>query len=197
MLRPDLRAPWFHNSGRMAISETNTLRVAGGTERPVPLWAERAARLIPLIGLPVCLWRLPIGFDFMMGIDGPPMTWGRWANVSYVVVLSLLSETFALLCRGLVRPWGEVVPGWVPVLRGRRVPPFVVIIPGTLGGLLFTALLVDWTLCTFGIAGFSDGPYDNVWWHILAASVSGLITLWGPLVLALTYAYYQRHRRQT
>ncbi|AZM57421.1 hypothetical protein DMA15_02830 [Streptomyces sp. WAC 01529] len=165
------------------------------TERPVPLWAERVVRLIPLIGLPVCLWRLPIGFDFMMGIDGSPMTWGRWANVSYVLALSLLSETFALLCRGFVRPWGEVVPGWVPMFGGKRVPPFMVIVPGTLGGLLFTALLVDWTLCTFHLAGFSDGPYTNVWWQILASTVSGLIALWGPLVLALTYAYYQRRCR--
>lgn len=163
----------------------------------MPLWAERTARLIPLIGLPVCLWRLPIGFDYMMGIDGPPMTWDRWANVSYVLALSLLSETFALLCRGLVRPWGEVVPGWVPMLRGRRIPPFAVIVPATLGGLLFTALLVDWVLCTFHIAGFSDGPYTNVWWQLLAATVSGLITLWGPLVLALTYAYYRRRCRRT
>lgn len=179
----------------MAISETISTRAVEGTERPVPLWAERMARLIPLIGLPVCLWRLPIGFGFTMGADVPPMTWERWANVTYVFALSLLSETFALLCRGLVRPWGEVVPGWVPVLRGRRIPPLVVIVPGTLGGLLFTALLVDWALCTFHVAGFSDVPYVNVWWRILASTVSGLITLWGPLVLVLTYAYYRRRCR--
>ncbi|GGO47159.1 hypothetical protein [Streptomyces lasiicapitis] len=162
----------------------------------MPLWAERTARLIPLIGLPVCLWRLPIGVDFMMGMDASPTPWNRWASVSYVLALSLLSEAFALLCRGLVRPWGETVPGWVPMLGGRRIPPFAVIVPGTLGGLLFTALLVDWVLCTFHVAGFSDVPYTNVWWQLLASTVSGLIALWGPLVLALTYAYYQRRCRR-
>ncbi|MFD0383591.1 hypothetical protein ACFQ2B_18175 [Streptomyces stramineus] len=67
--------------------------------------------------------------------------------------------------------------------------------PATLGGLLFTGLLVDWTLTTFGIAGFTNGGFSNIWWETLANVVSGLIVLWGPLVLALTYAYYVRRCR--
>ncbi|WP_037686714.1 hypothetical protein [Streptomyces aureocirculatus] len=160
-----------------------------------PEWAERIARVLPLLALPVCLWRLPIGFDFLMGADAATMSWSRWANVSYVVTLSLLSEVFALLCRGLVRPWGEVVPRWVPVLGGRRIPPFAVIVPAALMGLLFTALLVQWVLCTFHLAGFSDVAYTSVWWQLLAAVVSGLMALWGPLILALTYGYYRRRCR--
>ncbi|MFF4214869.1 hypothetical protein [Streptomyces nondiastaticus] len=167
-----------------------------GTERPVPLWAERTARLLPLLGLPVCLWRLPIGFDFMMGMDMEPESWPRWAMVTYVGALSLLSEAAALLCRGLVRPWGEVVPRWIPLLGGRRIPPFAAIVPAALGGLFLTLLLADWVLCMFGVAGFSDVPYTSVWWRALAATVSGLFVLWGPLVLALTYAYYRRRCRQ-
>lgn len=27
-----------------------------------------------------------------------------------------------MLTIGLIRPWGEVFPGWLPVLRGRRAP---------------------------------------------------------------------------
>ncbi|WP_237528117.1 MULTISPECIES: hypothetical protein [unclassified Streptomyces] len=162
--------------------------------RPVPLRAERVARLLPLLAPPVCLWRLPIGFDCSMGADVAPMSWSRWADVSHVVTLSLLSEACALLCHGLVRPWGEVVPRWVPGLRGRRIPPYAVIMPATLLGLLFTALLVDRTLCTFHLAGFSDVPYANGWWRLLAALTSGLMALWGPLILALTYAHHRRRR---
>ncbi|MCI3931981.1 hypothetical protein [Streptomyces sp. AN091965] len=181
----------------MAISEVKPAVAdhgTGETERPVPLWAERVARLLPLVALPVCLWRLPIGFGHRMGMDVAAETWPRWLSVLYVVSLSLLSEAFALLCRGLVRPWGETFPAWVPKLRGRRVPPLLVAVPAALSGLLFTALLVDWVLCVFHIGGFSDVPYTNGWWRVLAAVVSGLFTLWSPMVLALTYAYWRRRQ---
>ncbi|WP_171169401.1 hypothetical protein [Streptomyces sp. I05A-00742] len=164
------------------------------TDRPVPRWAQRTARLLPWMGLPVCLWRLPIGFDFTMGMDMDPAPWPRWLAVGYVVLLSLLSETFALLCSGLVRPWGEVFHDRVPVFRGRRIPPAAVVVPATLAGLAFSALLVQWFLVSFELAGFHDMAYDNVWWHVLAVTVSGLCALWGPLVLALTWAYWRRRR---
>ncbi|GGY07744.1 hypothetical protein [Streptomyces hiroshimensis] len=165
-----------------------------GTERPVPLWAERVARLLPLLALPVCLWRLPIGFGYVMGMDVEPMSAARWAAVAYVGSLSLLTEAAALLCRGLVRPWGEVVPRWVPRIGGRRIPPLVAVVPAALGGLFLTWLLADWVLGVFHIAGFSTVPYTSVWWRLLADVVSGLFVLWAPLVLALTYAYHRRRR---
>ncbi|MET8542026.1 hypothetical protein ABZW03_15415 [Kitasatospora sp. NPDC004799] len=165
------------------------------TERPVPRWAERTARAIPWLGLPVCLWRLPIGFGFLMGMDLPRMELPLWAGVGYVGTLSLLSEAFALLCSCLVRRSGEVVPPWVPGLGGRPIRPSVVLVPATVAGLALTALTADWVLTTFHLAGFEDAPYVNGWWRALAAVVSGLFVLWGPLVLALTFAYYRRRRR--
>ncbi|MBT2384929.1 hypothetical protein [Streptomyces sp. ISL-11] len=166
-----------------------------GTLRPVPRWAERVAHAIPLVALPVCLWRLPIAFGFTMGADLGEPTWGRVASACYIFGLSVLSEAFALLCFGLVRPWGEVVPGWVPVLRGRRVPPFAVIVPALLGVLVFTALLFDWVVTTFQIGGHATAGFSNDWWRVLAATVSGLFLAWGPLLLALTYGYYRRRCR--
>ncbi|MEV6951164.1 hypothetical protein [Streptomyces sp. NPDC051183] len=171
---------------------TNTATAGTATERPVPRWAVTVARLIPLIGLPVCLWRLPVGFGFLMGMDVPRAQQPLWLTVPYVLTLSLLSEAFALLCSGLVRRWGEVVPDAVPVFGGRRIAPSVVIVPATVAGLALTLLTVDWVLCILGIAGFSDVGYTNGWWRALAATVSGLFALWGPLVLALTYSYYRR-----
>lgn len=87
------------------------------------------------------------------------------------------------------------MPDAVPVLGGRRIPPFAVIVPAAVAGLALTLLTVDWVLCILGIAGFSDVGYTNGWWRVLAATVSGLFVLWGPLVLALTYSYYQRRCR--
>ncbi|MEU6238217.1 hypothetical protein [Kitasatospora sp. NPDC047058] len=166
------------------------------TERPVPRWAERAARAIPLLGLPVCLWRLPIGFGFQMGMVLPRTSQPLWVTVPYVVTLSLLSEAFALLCFGLVRWWGEVVPGRVPVIGGRRIRPGAVLVPAALAGAGLVLLLADWVLCAFGIAGFHDVGYTNGWWRALALTVSGLFLLWAPLVVALTYAYYRRRCRR-
>ncbi|MCX5376881.1 hypothetical protein [Streptomyces sp. NBC_00091] len=164
------------------------------TARPVPRWAVTTARLLPLLALPVCLWRLPIGFGFQMGMDTPPTPQPLWITVPYVLTLSLLTEACALLCAGLVRPWGETVPAWVPVLRGRRIPPYAVTVPAALAGLGFTFLTVDWALCVFHIAGFSDVGFTNGWWQALSVTVSGLFVLWGPLILALTHAYHRRRR---
>ncbi|MFD9334469.1 hypothetical protein ACFWBF_08645 [Streptomyces sp. NPDC060028] len=165
------------------------------TERPVPHWARTVARLIPLIGLPVCLWRLPIGFGFQMGMDLPSSPQPLWLTVPYVFTLSLLSEAFALLCSGLVRGWGEVVPDAVPVFGGRRIAPSVVIVPAAAAGLALTWLTVDWVLGVFGVAGFSFVGYTNGWWRALAVTVSGLFVLWGPLLLALTCSYHRRRCR--
>ncbi|MER5728754.1 hypothetical protein ABT084_10480 [Streptomyces sp. NPDC002138] len=166
------------------------------TERPVPLWAERVAHAIPLLMLPVCLWRLPFAFGYTMGwdIDAPPMP-PLWIGIPYVFGLSCLSELAAFLCFGLVRGWGEVLPGWVPFLGGRRLRPFDVLVPASLVALGANCLLVDWVVTFFGIAGAHAPRAANGWWRLLAETVSGLFVLWGPLLTALIWAYRARRCR--
>jgi hypothetical protein len=38
----------------------------------------------------------------------------------------------AVLTLGLIRPWGEVYPRWLPLVGGRRVPPALAIVPAAL-----------------------------------------------------------------
>ncbi|MFI7388047.1 hypothetical protein [Streptomyces sp. NPDC049813] len=159
------------------------------TQHLAPAWAERVAHTIPLVVLPVGLWRLPIGFGYAMG--GEPMP-AAWYNAPYVIALTVLTEILALLSFALVRPWGETVPRWVPKLGGRRIPPAAVLVPATLGGCFFTALGLHW-LHQALTKGRGAWPYD-LGWDVLAMTVSGLMNLWGPLLLALTYAYYRRRR---
>jgi len=89
------------------------------TPRPTPRRPEWAAHAIPLCVLPSSLWRL--GALFVPG-DWYATRLTVPAAFS-LVFLSVFSEALALLAFGLVRPWGEVVPGWIPLLGGRRVPP--------------------------------------------------------------------------
>ncbi|RKT18647.1 hypothetical protein BX285_3077 [Streptomyces sp. 1114.5] len=167
----------------------------GDTERPVPPWALRLAKALPLVLLPHCLWRLPFAVDFRMGLldpDAPGLTW--WAPL-YVTGLSVVTEALALLTLGLVSGWGEVFPSWVPVLRGRRVPPLAAVIPATLGGLTLVALFDPMPLAWFDLLGFAEAPYANGWWQALARVCTSTAMLWGPITLALTYSYYRRRRR--
>ncbi|MER0247243.1 hypothetical protein AAHZ94_35855 [Streptomyces sp. HSW2009] len=164
-----------------------------GTERPVPVWASYVAHAIPLLLLPQCLWRLPFAFGFEMGIDTDEPMPSAWITVPYIFGLSLTTEAFALLCFGLVRSWGEVVPAWVPFIGGRRVAPWAALVPATLGGIAATALWVPGVLGWFGTGDSAD--YTSTGWEILAKVCIAPGTLWGPLVLVLTYAYYQRRCR--
>ncbi|MEW2416378.1 hypothetical protein AB0953_22000 [Streptomyces sp. NPDC046866] len=166
------------------------------TMRPVPRWAERVARAIPLLMLPVCLWRLPFAFHFPMGLQSDGFVPDSlWLSVPYVFGLSILSELAALSCFALVRGWGEVVPRWVPLAGGRPVRPAAVLVPAVLASLGALALLADWVLSGFGLAGVAGPRFANGWWALLAAVTSGLFVLWGPLLTALTWQYYARRCR--
>ncbi|MFI9236983.1 hypothetical protein [Streptomyces sp. NPDC053079] len=166
------------------------------TARPVPRWAEMVARAIPLLMLPVCLWRLPFAFHFPMGLrDDGPFPDSLWLSVPYIFGLSILSELAALSCFALVRGWGEVVPDRIPLIGGRPIRPAVVLVPAALASLGALALLVEWVLGTFGLAGMPAPHFANGWWALLAAVTSGLFILWGPLLAALTWQYYTRRCR--
>ena len=91
----------------------------------VPRWARLAAYAIPFTVLPSSLWRIA-AYTFHLPIaDGPTRAPSGLPGLPlelYVVLLSFASEVAAFTGVGLVARWGEVVPGWVPALRGRRVP---------------------------------------------------------------------------
>jgi hypothetical protein len=150
-----------------------------------------AAHLAALTPLPTALWRLllvlglPAGFTerglTVLDIDGS----GRF----YPLALSVPTELAALLTLGLVRPWGETAPGWVPALGGRRIPARLVV---TLASIGTVVLLVLWT------------PFV-LWWTLdhhdmtrTGHDVVGLLYLplvaWGPLLGAVTLSFARRHR---
>ncbi|MFI7672461.1 hypothetical protein [Actinophytocola sp. NPDC049390] len=62
-----------------------------------------------------------------------------WAGLGLAVSASL----GAWLTCGLVRPWGEVFPRWLPWLRGRRVPIRLAVVPGLLVAVMVATASKD------------------------------------------------------
>ena len=92
----------------------------------------------------------------------------------------------AILTVGLVRPWGEVFPRWMPIVRGRRVPPALAIVPAS-----FVAVLVF----AAGLGITRDVLRDGLIAVDWLANAPGLLwPLWGLGLGAATLAYYYRRR---
>lgn len=142
--------------------------------------------------LPTALWRLPFAFGFDMGMvdpDAPPWVW--WA-LPYTIGLILVTEGLAYLTVGLVSSWGEVLPSWLPRFGGRSVRPRLVVGAAATGGLALSALwisdVVSWVWFGEHVA------FTSAAWELLA--LAGLLThvAWGPMLLAVTFDYWRRHR---
>ncbi|SDO21042.1 hypothetical protein [Geodermatophilus sp. DSM 45219] len=150
--------------------------------------AAHAAALTPL---PSALWRLSLVLGFSggfteQGLIDLDVAGSGWI---YLVVLSVLSEVAALLTLGLVQPWGDVIPRWVPRLGGRPVRTRLVIVAASAGAV---ALILLWTELLF----WWDTPHPDM--TPAGANVVGLLYLplvaWGPLLAAVTVSYARRHR---
>ncbi|MFF1716445.1 hypothetical protein [Streptomyces sp. NPDC058268] len=152
----------------------------------VPRWAVLAAHAVPLATLPSGLWRIAL----VAGLPVADMPVDGWGARAYVLGLSVVSECLALLTLGLVRGWGEVVPGWIPLLGGRGVRPLAAVIPALLGAAgLF--LITGW----FVYAAFADlgpGVTDSATRQAVLVACYAPLLLWAPLLVAVTVAYYRR-----
>ncbi|GIJ66731.1 hypothetical protein Voc01_016480 [Virgisporangium ochraceum] len=123
---------------------------------------------------------IPVGFSAeqlrAMDREMPGIWWGGAAMGTLAVLGSVLTV-------GLVRPWGETFPRWIPLLRGRRVPVPVAVVPAmvvamavTSAGLMFTRhVIADPSSINLGI----NGP--AVLWP-----------LWGPALAVAALAYRRR-----
>ena len=160
--------------------------------RPVPRWAAVVAHLVPLTTLPSGLWRIAIALGFSLGMldHGEPIEIRGWESV-YLICLSLTIEGLALLAFGLVRPWGERAPRWFPVIGGRRVAPRPVIVAAATG-----TVLVTFVALMFFVPGDSISDLEGTGAGRAVAVACYLpLLLWGPLLGALTFAYFRRRCR--
>ncbi|MFB9239183.1 hypothetical protein ACFFWC_27240 [Plantactinospora siamensis] len=162
--------------------------------RPPAPWTVRLAHLIPLLALPSGLWRVALVAGVPLGLLAggvPARTHG--AESAQIIGLSMFSEALALLSLGLVRRWGEVVPGWVPLLGGRRIPPYAVVTAAGVGSVL---LMLTWAYATMNFFGPNvDLGFAGPWGEALLVACYLPLHLWGPALLALTWAYHRRRCR--
>lgn len=161
------------------------------TRPAVPRWAVWAAWATVLCTAPSCVWRVAAGFGVDVGFTGEL---GRLYHgpsfIFYVWTLTIVSQAAAFLSFGLVRPWGERVPKWMPWLRGRRIPPLVAIVPATIGALTVTTATAVIALMDGGPLSHPDFPHGTA--GLVLRICYAPLLVWGPLLLAITVDYARR-----
>jgi hypothetical protein len=161
------------------------------TTLAVPTWAIRCAHLVSLVVLPSGLWRLAVaaGFDLGMG-EADTAGLPGWQSL-YIASVSIVTEALALLTLGLVRPWGERVPRWFPLIGGRWIPPRPVAAVAFLGAI---ALQFIWTFA-FRNPDMPGLTFTSTTWEVVFYACYTPLLLWAPLLAAVTVAYYRRRCR--
>lgn len=145
-------------------------------------WATIVAVLCPM---PYALLRMtwllpnPIGFDAGELNAEPGMK-------LFGLGLGLIALTSGIVTLGLIRPWGEVWPRWIPFVAGRPVPIKAAVIPGAVAG---TLLLVS-SASLIGLLWSSDASIAE---NLLSLLILPF-PLWGAAVGLATAAYYYRRR---
>jgi hypothetical protein len=165
------------------------------TRTAVPSWVTAAAVAVPACVFPSAAWRMSHVVDVVVNGPGPCHT-GGGAETIYVASLSVVSFGLALSTLGLVRPWGEVFPRWIPAVGGRSVPVRLATTAATTLATL-VAVAVGYYLVkeAFNLGGplrtLPDGCYPPDF-HILVYYAP--LIAWAPLLYLVTYQY---HRRRT
>lgn len=105
-----------------------------------------------------------------------------------------------------MQPWGERVPRWIPILRGRTIPVSAVVIPATTGALLLIALclyailnsifhFVEQGPVLIGPTEAEASPRPEPAQHV--ALLYAPLLAWGPLLLAVAVDYRRRGTQRT
>ncbi|MEU8346305.1 hypothetical protein AB0C74_31805 [Spirillospora sp. NPDC048832] len=112
---------------------------------------------------------------------------------------ALLAALGVLLLWGLVRPWGQVFPRWVPLLHGRRVPRWLPLTPALLGAATLAPYGVVGigylTLATAGIVTVPRGDFHTTGDALLVGCI-GMVAfaVYGVALTVTARSYWRRTR---
>lgn len=152
--------------------------------RPVelPRWARWAAYAA------VAGWLVRLGAQVAVGFGSSLLPTGGGSLLAFEAGFILAGTVLPL---ALVHSWGRVVPGWVPLLAGRRVPRWLLLVPGFAIGGAMTAyfglslvLIAGQTLGGTWEQGAGSLPLAFFWVAVPAYLV------WGVGLFAAALAYY-------
>ncbi|PSK66387.1 hypothetical protein B0E53_01636 [Micromonospora sp. MH33] len=171
-----------------------------GTIRPAR-WVTAvtwAAATVPLLGfaVPHLLWALGVPF----GITGSKAKAIDAASSASVVFWGLLVAgpmAGGLLTLGLIRPWGQVVPSWVPRAAGRRVPRWLPVVPPAVVGMLvgqYGAMMSGCLALGFTRRCAPDGGTEALDSNWALSATYPVFLLWGGFLLAAVVGYVHTTR---
>lgn len=130
---------------------------------------------------------VPVGYSAeVMRTDYAAPGWGS----VYMIGLAVIIEALALLTLGLVRPWGEVAPRWIPLIGGRSLNPKAVTVAAATGAVLVTLVTTSQLFVWHMMGG---GHLSGTALTVMGASYAPLLA-WGPLLALVTLSYHRRHR---
>jgi hypothetical protein len=147
-------------------------------------WAKGAVIVAVVVPLLYAIQRLAWAVGIPLGID-PVELANTWYVNSAAAWLALSATGGAVLTLGLVQRWGEVFPRWIPVLRGRRVPVMLAVIPA----LMIAAVIMSASIGTMMISVESAFGVEYGW--MMVAPMLAW-PLWSVALAFAAVAYYLR-----
>jgi len=144
--------------------------------------------------VPSVIWRTAVGLGVDLGWNQQHLDLEQIPGYGtfYVIALSVVSLFAASLTLGLVRPWGERFPRWLPIAGGRRVPVLMAVVAAVVGASVVMTIGVMSIVHWDQVSGFADRP-DSGWARLMAGCYLPALS-WGPMLLAVTWDYWRRHR---
>lgn len=161
------------------------LLLTGREGRPAPAWLapERAAKWGRVASWLAFASSLPYGVTRLTWLT--PWMWAGgpldseqidMATRVWGLCLGFAAIGGGVLCLGMTYRWGTRWPAWMPVVKGRPVPPKIAIVPATIVAALFTFVSVPMVAL-----GFRQNAIEMAW--------AFPFYVWGPALGAATLAY--------
>lgn len=157
------------------------VRNQSGGLRPLLTWAARHRTVLTVLAAlgpaPYVMlrltWLTPWPQLTVGEVDPGGRIWGLLLGSGAILGM--------VLTIGLIRPWGERIPRWFPVVGGRPVPPAAAIVPGALMATMITAAAGPMIVAGIGAGEAALGLVMLPLWY------------WGPM-LGLAVLGYAGHR---
>jgi hypothetical protein len=147
-------------------------------------WATIIAALCPMpYALVRMTWLLPTPIG--LGIDAATLDAEPGMKL-FGLGLGVIALTSGIVTLGLIRPWGEIWPRWIPFLAGRPVPLKAALIPAT---TVAACLLVS----SLSMVQMLWRPEESLLTNLGYLALFPF-PLWGTSLAVATAAYYYRRR---